>query len=106
MLDIFKIYIEIDIVLINNHISMLKLTEFASVPAQVVAILSGVEFINRIQCDSSNSNSTFGLLLDRTSFYATSGGQIADCGSITSDKVYINYNCIASIHVQQFCRDK
>lgn len=64
------------------------MTEFGTMHARVVAILSGGNLLNQV--DHSASHSTYGILVDRTPFYATSGGQVADIGNMTSEKVKIH----------------
>ncbi|OBZ68342.1 Alanine--tRNA ligase [Grifola frondosa] len=56
-----------------------------NVTAKVVAIYSNKAFLQ--STSSVQEDVTFGLLLDRTSFYAESGGQEYDTGSIVIDGV-------------------
>jgi alanyl-tRNA synthetase len=51
--------------------------------AKVLAILTSNGFVDSIAADSAEGGSIIGLVLDKTSFYAESGGQINDIGSIT-----------------------
>ncbi|RPD74749.1 hypothetical protein L226DRAFT_545685 [Lentinus tigrinus ALCF2SS1-7] len=56
-----------------------------NITAKVVAIYSKKAFLQTT--DEIPEDSTFGLILDRTSFYAESGGQEYDTGSIIIDGV-------------------
>ncbi|KAI0787758.1 tRNA synthetases class II (A)-domain-containing protein [Fomes fomentarius] len=56
-----------------------------NITAKVVAIYSKKAFVR--STEEIPEDSTFGLLLDRTSFYAESGGQEYDTGSIIIDGV-------------------
>lgn len=52
-------------------------------------------FHKDLQVDAINSTmAQCGVLLDRTLFYSESGGQISDCGTISTNEV-----CIESVHV-------
>lgn len=60
--------------------------------ARVVAILSGGNLLNQVNPSTSlSSHSLYGILFDRTPFYATSGGQVADTGTLTSEKVWNSF---------------
>ncbi len=59
--------------------------EQGNITAKVVAIYSKKAFVQ--STEEIPEDSTFGLLLDRTSFYAESGGQEYDTGSIIIDGV-------------------
>lgn len=55
---------------------------FKSIPASVLAILVGKEFTDSVSADSLQGKK-FGLVLDRTNFYAEQGGQVYDTGFMT-----------------------
>lgn len=52
-----------------------------SVETRVAAILSPAGFL---QSTAEDGDGPLGLVLERTTFYAEQGGQVADTGSITS----------------------
>ena len=52
-----------------------------ALPCRVVAIWNGKQFVRKAD---SSSDETLGLVLDKTSFYAEAGGQVADKGRISA----------------------
>ena len=60
-------------------------SEQGNINAKVVAIYSKKVFLQ--STEEIPEDATFGILLDRTSFYAESGGQEYDTGSIIIDGV-------------------
>ena len=61
------------------------IAERGSITAKVVAIYNKKAFLKTTE--EIPEDTTFGLILDRTSFYAESGGQEYDTGSIVIDGV-------------------
>lgn len=55
------------------------------ITATVKAIFTNKVFVNELNDKEAPSTHIFGLLLDKTNFYAEQGGQEADIGSITND---------------------
>ncbi|MDC0700788.1 alanine--tRNA ligase-related protein, partial [Blautia wexlerae] len=58
--------------------------ELASTPATVLAILKDGERV-----DSATAGDEIALILDQTTFYAESGGQVGDVGPISSENALI-----------------
>lgn len=61
---------------------MLSVTEWAVCTSKVLAISSDDKFVDCVT--TSNGHTDLALITDRTCFYAESGGQTADTGTITN----------------------
>lgn len=64
---------------------MIIVTVLGNITARITAIYSNKAFVK--STSSLSDHMVFGLILDRTSFYAESGGQEYDTGSIIVDGV-------------------
>jgi alanyl-tRNA synthetase len=60
-------------------------SDVGNIDATIKAIFFNKEFLSSTSAIPSDAH--FGLILDRTSFYAESGGQIYDTGNIVIDGV-------------------
>jgi alanyl-tRNA synthetase len=58
-------------------------TEFSDIPGRILAIIKGQERLTELP-----QGETGEIVLDRTPFYAESGGQVADRGSLSSDTAH------------------
>ena len=70
---------------LNSIADAVCIAERGSITAKVVAIYNKKAFLKTTE--EIPEDTTFGLILDRTSFYAESGGQEYDTGSIVIDGV-------------------
>lgn len=62
----------------------LNLIEKGDIVATIKAIYSNKTFVDSISSLEAPPSHSFGLILDKTNFYAEQGGQEADIGSITN----------------------
>ena len=70
---------------LSSIVHAVCIAERGSITAKVVAIYNKKAFLKTTE--EIPEDTTFGLILDRTSFYAESGGQEYDTGSIVIDGV-------------------
>ena len=67
------------------HPDLPRITDLGNISANVKAIFHNKAFVE--STDGISEDTTFGVLLDKTSFYAESGGQEYDTGNIVIDGV-------------------
>ncbi|WP_195985049.1 alanine--tRNA ligase [Clostridium sp. D33t1_170424_F3] len=71
--------------------------ELASTPATVLAILKDGERV-----DSATAGDEIALILDQTTFYAESGGQVGDVGPISSENALIAVDQTTKNHAKNY----
>jgi alanyl-tRNA synthetase len=55
-----------------------------SITSKVVAIWNGQQFVDSVDFEEISGETSVGIILDRTNFYAEGGGQIFDVGTFTN----------------------